>query len=111
MAQPIYQLIARLALLRRANPALLHGRQVARASGGSPGLFAVSRIDPATGHEILVAFNTSTSRLDAHVLVDAHSSHFESLYGSCAADSDAPGSYHVRLEALDFVICAAGAAP
>jgi glycosidase len=111
VARPLYQLIAKLAGLRRANPALLHGRQLARASGDSPGLFAVSRIDPANGREILVAFNTSTSKLDTHVLVEARSSHFDSLFGNCAADADAPGSYHVRLEPLDFVICAASAAP
>jgi glycosidase len=111
VAHPLYQLIARLALLRRANPALLHGQQIVRSSGESPGLFAVSRIDPATGREVLVAFNTSTSEIDARVLVGVRSSHFASLYGSCAAAADAPGSYHLRLAPLDFAICAASAAP
>ena len=82
-----------------------------RAAGKTPGLFAVSRLDPATGGEILVAFNTSTSKLDERVLVNASSAHFSALYGSCAANADAPGSYRVRLEPLDFAICAASAAP
>jgi len=111
VSRPLYRLIAKLAALRRANPALLHGRQIVRAAGAAPGLFAVSRIDPLTGGEILVAFNTSATKLDAHVLVDTHSSHFDSLFGSCSAAADAPGSYHVRLEPLDFEICAARAAP
>ncbi len=108
---PLYRLIAQLARIRLAHPALLHGAQLVRAAGRHPGLFAVSRIDPVSGREILVAFNTSTSALDAQVLVDAHSSRFESLFGSCAGAADAPGSYRVRLAPLDFVICAAGVAP
>jgi glycosidase len=104
---PLYRLIAQLARIRRSQPALLHGAQLVRAAGRNPGLFAVSRIDPATRREILVAFNTSTSEVDARVLVDTHSGHFESLYGSCAAAVDAPGSYRVRLQPLDFAICAA----
>ncbi len=108
---PLYRLIAQLTKLRLANPALRHGRQLVRAAGAAPGLFAVSRIDPATGHEILVAFNTSSNALDAAVLVNTSSAHFTSLYGNCAAAADAPGSYRVHLEALDFVICAAAATP
>jgi glycosidase len=108
---PLYRLIAQLAKLRLAHPALLHGTQLVRAAGKTAGLFAVSRLDPASGREILVAFNTSTSQLDALVPVDTRSSHFDALFGSCAADAAAPGSYRVRLAALDFVICAATAAP
>jgi len=88
---------------------LRHGRQIVRAAGTAPGLFAVSRIDPASGREILVAFNTSTTALDAAVLVNANSAHFRSLYGRCAADASAPGSYRVHLDALDFIVCEAAA--
>ena len=108
---PLYRLISQLTKLRLANPALRHGRQLVRAAGAAPGLFAVSRIDPATGHEILVAFNTSTNTLDAAVLVNTSSAHFTSLYGNCAASADAPGSYRVHLDPLDFVICSAAATP
>ncbi len=108
---PLYQLIANLTKLRLANPALLHGRQIVRAYGRAPGLFAVSRLDPDTGREIVAAFNTSTGPLKAQILVNTTSAHFRALYGNCAASADAPGSYPVRLEPLDFVICAAGATP
>jgi glycosidase len=111
VAHPLYRLIAQLTKLRLANPALRHGRQLVRASGAAPGLFAVSRIDPANGHEILVAFNTSTNALDAAVLVNTGSAHFTSLYGNCAATADAPGSYRVHLEPLDFVICSSAVTP
>jgi len=104
---PLYRLIAQLAKVRLENPALRHGRQVVRAAGAAPGLFAVSRIDPASGREIVVAFNTSTVALDAAVLVNVASRHFRSLYGRCAADASAPGSYRVHLDALDFVVCEA----
>ncbi|HVO00317.1 MAG TPA: alpha-amylase family glycosyl hydrolase, partial [Steroidobacteraceae bacterium] len=106
---PLYRLIARLADLRLANPALRHGRQVVRAAGPAPGLFAVSRFDPRDGHEVLVAFNTSTNPLDAAVLVNAASARFSSLYGQCTAAAEAPGSYRVHLAPLDFVVCAAAA--
>jgi glycosidase len=108
---PLYRLIAELSKIRLAHPALLHGAQLVRAAGKTPGLFAVSRIDPATGGEILVAFNTSTSELDERVLVNASSAHFSALHGNCAATADAPGSYRIRLAPLDFAICAASAAP
>ncbi|MDE2250875.1 MAG: alpha-amylase [Gammaproteobacteria bacterium] len=108
---PLYRLIAQLAQLRRSQPALLHGPQLVRYAGKSAGLFAVSRIDAATGREILVAFNTSTHAVDARVLVNSSSLRFSALYGSCAARADAPGSYRVRLAPLDFAVCAAVAAP
>jgi glycosidase len=111
VAHPLYRLIAQLTKLRLANPALRHGRQLGRASGTAPGLFAVSRFDPVDGHEILVAFNTSMNTLDTAVLVNTSSAHFTSLYGKCAAAADAPGSYRLHLEALEFVICSAAAIP
>jgi hypothetical protein len=110
-SHPLYQYIAGLARLRLAHPALLHGTQLVRAAGETPGLFAVSRIDPLSGHEILVAFNTGNSALSAQVTVNASSLHFRALRGHCAAQADAPGSYRVQLEALDFSICEAEAAP
>jgi glycosidase len=110
VTHPLYRLIAELAQLRLAHPALLHGRQLVRADSKTAGLFAVSRIDPGSGREILVAFNTSTAPLAAQVLVDTASTRFSALHGSCAGAADAPGSYHVQLAPLDFIICAADVA-
>ncbi|MDE2182941.1 MAG: alpha-amylase [Alphaproteobacteria bacterium] len=104
--QPIYRAIAELAKLRRSTPALTRGAQVVRNYSDKPGLFAVSRIDPDTGREVVVAFNTSTAPLSAQVETDPASKHFSSLHGTCAPAPDAPGSYHVNLAPLDFVVCA-----
>ena len=104
---PIYRAIAELAHLRAANTALGHGKQIVRNYWDKPGLFAVSRIDPDTGREILIAFNTSTVALSVEVEVDPTSQHFEALHGTCTPQADAPGSYHVTLKPLDFVVCAA----
>lgn len=107
--QPLYVAISELAHLRLSHPALLHGRQQTRAAGGAPGLLAVSRFDPADGHEILLAFNTSLQAIDALVRVDAHSRRFRALHGECAAESAAPGSYRVQVPALGYLVCEAEA--
>ena len=103
---PIYRAIAELARLRTANVALRRGRQIVRNYAERPGLFAVSRLDPDTGSEIVIAFNTSTAPLDTQVQVDAKSSRFESLHGACALAASTSGSYHVSLKPLDFIVCA-----
>jgi glycosidase len=108
LGHPIARAIAKLSALRRANAALRSGRQVVRNYSDSPGLFAVSRIDPATGREIAIAFNTSLQPLSTVMEVDAGSRRFTALYGSCEREVSAPGSYRVRLAPLDFVVCAAG---
>ncbi|HEY2661181.1 MAG TPA: alpha-amylase family glycosyl hydrolase [Caulobacteraceae bacterium] len=103
----LFHAIAELARIRAATPALRDGRQIVRAYGGKPGLFAVSRIAPSTGQEIVAAFNTSTAPLTAQVAVDPRSSSFSSLHGPCSAAASAPGSYRVTIAPLDYVICAA----
>ena len=108
---PLYKSISMLAKLRRANAALREGEQVVRAYAGTPGIFAVSRLDAQNNTEILVAFNTSTQAIDAQVEVDPRSRRFRSLRGSCAPAESAPGSYRVRIPALDYLICASAAAP
>ncbi|MFT3905854.1 MAG: alpha-amylase family glycosyl hydrolase [Steroidobacteraceae bacterium] len=106
---PLYRLIAELAQLRKQHPALARGLQITRSASPRPGVFAVSRLDPDNGDEILIAFNTSTRSVDTSVVVDSHSQQFQALHGQCAASAQAPGSYRVRLAPLDFIICAAGA--
>lgn len=103
----LYRVISELAQLRAREAALRRGRQIVRSSGSAPGLFAVSRIDPDDGHEILVAFNTTTAAVSAQVWVEANSRAFTSLHGECEAAASAPGSYHVSVPALDYVVCAA----
>ena len=109
MTHPLYLAISELAHLRLAHPALLFGRQQTRAAGDKPGLLAVSRFDPADGHEIVLAFNTSLQAIDAVIRVDAHSGRFRALHGECTAQSPAPGSYRVQVPVLGYLICEAAA--
>jgi glycosidase len=98
-----YQAISAMARLRAAEPALRSGRQVVRAAGDKPGLFAVSRMTEAG--EVLVAFNTGLTPIAAQVEVDATSRTWRSAHGSCAGDATAPGSYRVEIGPLDYMIC------
>ena len=103
---PLYQQIGDLARLRQANPALRRGRQVVRNYSDTPGLFAVSRIDDASGQEVLVVFNTSIKPLIAQVELDPAATTLTPLAGICPASVRAPGSAAFTLGALDFAICA-----
>jgi glycosidase len=104
---PLYRRLAEMALLRHAEVALRRGRQVVRASGPVPGLFAVSRLDDQTGRELLIAFNTSALALSTLVTVRTESTRFVALRGGCEPEVAAPGSYRVTVPALDYVVCAA----
>ena len=102
---PFYRAFAELAQLRESVPALRRGRQITRSASQEPGLFAVSRFDPESGREVLIAFNTSNHPVSAHVPVNSH--HFVSLLGKCEPDVTAAGSYAVSLAPLGYVVCGA----
>jgi len=106
---PLYLAISELAHLRLAHPALLSGRQQTRAAAETPGLFAASRFDPADGHEIVLAFNTSQQPIDAVVRVEARSARFRALHGECSVHSAAPGSLRVHVAELGYLVCEAEA--
>lgn len=106
-AHPLYRLIASLAKLRRETPALTGGLTRVRASSAKPGLLAVSRFDPKTGAEVLLAYNTSTAPVSAQVVVDPASLTFTALAGPCPAAATAPGSLGISLPPLGFAVCAA----
>jgi glycosidase len=108
---PLYRTLSMLARLRGANAALREGEQLVRAHGQTPGLFAASRLDPQGDGEVLVAFNTSTEAVDAQVEVGPLARSFHALHGVCSPVTSAPGSYHVRVAALDFIICSSAAVP
>jgi glycosidase len=108
---PLYRAIAALAALRSAQPALRRGRQLVRSSGKAPGLFAVSRFEPDSGAEVVIAFNTSAATLTGQVLVEAESQRFRALHGECQPAVAAPGSYRVEVPPLDYLVCAATSAP
>lgn len=106
-AHPLYRLIAELAAVRRGTPALNAGVTKVRAFSDKPGLLAVSRFDPATGREVVLAFNTGTTPLSARVAVDPRSLSFTALAGQCAPRAEAPGSLSITLPAFGFAVCAA----
>ncbi len=102
---PLYREIAKLAGIRTSHPALTRGRQVVRYSSDKPGLFAVSRFDPANGREMLLLFNSSTASIEQNVSVATPSTHFTALAGSCPTAAQAPGSVKVNLPALGYAVC------
>ncbi|MBX9883401.1 MAG: alpha-amylase [Novosphingobium sp.] len=100
---PLYRDLAALTRIRRGDVALRRGRQVTRAAGDGPGLFAFSRI--GGGHETLAVFNTGTTAIDARVIVEPGSRRWTSVSGHCGTLADAPGSYRVQVPPLGFLIC------
>ena len=104
---PLYRQIAGLAKLRTSTPALTRGRQLVRARGDGPGVFAASRFDPVTGKEVLLAFNTSAKPVTQAVQVEVASSAFQQLAGACAPRAVAPGSLVLTLPAFGYAVCAA----
>ena len=74
-------------------------------------MFAVSRFDPASGAEVLIAFNTSNLPIVRQVEVGAGSTAFTALVGQCMPEVSAPGSLTVRIPPFGYVACiAAGGA-
>ncbi len=107
---PLFREIATLARLRTSHPALTRGRQVTRFASDKPGLFAVSRFDPKTGAETVIAFNTSPEPWNGNLQVETGSTAFRTLAGTCPASAAAPGSLTLSLPAFGYAVCAAGAA-
>jgi neopullulanase len=105
---PFYAQIAGLAKMRQEYPVLRRGRQLVRAHGKTPGLFAVSRMGN-DGREMLIAFNTSTHALVSQVEVEPTSLVFKTLRGPCSAKASAPGSVSVKLLPLSYVVCVGSA--
>ncbi|MEL7519725.1 MAG: alpha-amylase family glycosyl hydrolase, partial [Pseudomonadota bacterium] len=104
-AHPLYQLIAELSAVRKANPALRRGLQNTRAYRDEPGILAITRRDPESGQVVLLAFNTSMGAITENVPVDYASRTINTLAGTCPAAIAAPGSVTVTLPALGFAVC------
>ena len=105
---PLYRLIADLAKLRVAEPTLRRGDTLVRASSDKAGLFAVSR--RYEGAELVIAFNTATAPIDANVAIGMKATTLRTLAGACPAAVRAPGSLHLTIPALSYVVCKADAA-
>lgn len=107
-SHPLYRHIATLSAIRRHTPALMRGSTTVRAFSDKGGLLAVSRFDPDTGREVVLAFNTSATQLSANIAVDMKSRAFEALSGNCPAASAAPGTLAITVPAFGTLICQAG---
>lgn len=108
---PLYRLIAQFAALRAQHPALRHGIQTVRAYEQEPGLFAVTRRDPASGERLLIAFNTSARPITRNIAIAADIAGYQSLVGSCPSAVSAPGSVTVTLPAFGYLVCQGSAQP
>lgn len=104
---PLYRQIAELSALRRVTPALTSGKTLIRAFSDKPGLLALSRFDPRSGAEVVLAFNTSSVPISARIAIDPLSGSFAALVGQCSPQVDAPGSLSVTLPAFGYAVCAA----
>jgi glycosidase len=111
VSHPLFRTIRELATLRRNEPALRRGMQVIRNDAAKPGLLAFSRIDTATGRELLMVFNTATRAMRERIAIDPRTAQLVSLHGKCDPTPVAPGSYSLSLGPLDYIICAAVPAP
>jgi glycosidase len=107
---PLFRLIAELARVRRQNSALTRGLQVTRHYEQGPGIFAVTRTDPASGESVLLAFNTAAEPHQANVAIDYATRGLSALAGECPASVSAPGSVAVALPAFGYAVCRMGKA-
>jgi hypothetical protein len=111
---PLEKHMRELAAIRAANPALSTGWTVVRYATGP--LLIVSRIDPATRKETIVALNSGGARFGVKVQTATPSSEWTSVLGNSPTHSDAGGRLTVGVEALGAVVLTAqqripGAAP
>ncbi len=107
----LYRAFAGMARVYKAHPALRDGALLVRHSekeGG--GLFALSRIDRATGDEYLFVANLGLASRTAQIEVDPRSSRWTSVIGRCEKKSAAQGSFRVQVGAQDFLVCRAARA-
>ncbi|MET0423545.1 MAG: alpha-amylase family glycosyl hydrolase, partial [Actinoplanes sp.] len=104
-AHPLYRTIASLAALRKAHPALRSGVQVTRFAADGPGVFAVSRIDPAKRNEYVVAANNATTPQTVTLDTWSAGSTFRGIYGlSDGLKAGADGKLAVTVPALSAVV-------
>jgi neopullulanase len=106
-AHPLYRMIASLSAIRKSTPALTGGLTKVRAFSDKPGLFAVSRFDPQSGREIVLAFNTGKDEIKANIATDPASLLFDTVAGLCPAKAAAPGTLTLTLPAFGFAVCSA----
>ncbi|MBA4355331.1 MAG: alpha-amylase, partial [Novosphingobium sp.] len=108
---PLYRLIGQLARLRKDHPALARGRQIVRTYAEVSGLFSVSRFDPQSGTEYLIAFNTSDKPLHVASVIGSSAQSLEGLFGNCPAQVAAPGTVMLDIPAFGSLVCRVSPSP
>ncbi len=101
----IYRSVAELSKMRIGSPALRRGKTVVRNYSDKPGLFAFSRIDEASGEEVLIVANTSNTPLSANVEIDPRAKALSSMRGMCPTALSAPGAIGITLPPLEYMVC------
>ncbi|WP_375289188.1 alpha-amylase family glycosyl hydrolase [Qipengyuania sp.] len=105
---PIYRLIAQMASIRADSDALRRGSQSVLHYEQEPGAFVASRVDEASGEQVLLAFNTAEHDVSVNVAVDYDIRGFTELAGACPAQVTAPGSAQFTLPAFGWAVCKVG---
>ena len=104
-SHPLYQTFAEMIGLRKNYSALRRGETVVRLAEHDGGLLAISRIEPNQEGEILVVFNTRNEDRHINVEVNARSTTFDGLIGTCEPKVSTTGTYSLSVPALDFIVC------
>jgi hypothetical protein len=87
------------------HPALTRGLQLVRFAQDKPGLFAVSRFDPAPASEVLLLFNTSTQPIEQNVASRREPALLETLAGQCATRPARRAACASTLPPLGYAVC------
>jgi hypothetical protein len=101
VSSPLYRRIAGMAGLRHELTPLRRGRQIVRAAGDAPGLYAFSRMVEGSPGEVVVIFNTGLTPLKTRVAVDPASATWRAAHGVCPTAAAAPGVIEVEIAPLD----------
>ena len=102
---PLYRQIADLAALRAKHPALVNGAQIQRYASSSDGVFAFSRIDPATRREYVVVTNNSTEPRTVSIPTYRARAQYAGIYGDDETlKSDRNADLSVTIDSLSVEV-------
>ncbi|MEW2341956.1 pullulanase-type alpha-1,6-glucosidase [Streptomyces griseoaurantiacus] len=107
---PLYEQIAALSRLRRADPALTDGVQTERYAADGAGVYAFTRTDARTGQEYVVALNNAGEDRKAAFATGSAGMTYRGIYGTRASTtSDAGRKVTVTVPAGSAIVLKATA--
>ncbi|MEU5513230.1 pullulanase-type alpha-1,6-glucosidase [Streptomyces griseoaurantiacus] len=107
---PLYEQIAALSRLRRADPALTDGVQTERYAADGAGVYAFTRTDARTGQEYVVALNNAGQDRKAAFATGSAGMTYRGIYGTRASTtSDADRKVTVTVPAGSAIVLKATA--